>query len=71
MTQESTIDETAAKMAWTINDELWETAPEARRQFWRGIVNETAQAAMMPNGTPERFSAFASIEEKIKKHGIT
>lgn len=69
MSTDQEIDDTASSMAWTINDELWETAPPHRKAFWREIVKETLGALMLPQA--EKEVALEKIRERIERDGIT
>jgi len=63
------IDDTASKMAWTINDERWETASEPRRAFWREMVRESIKAAMLAG--PAKKAALDKIQARIAREGLT
>lgn len=63
------IDESASSMAWTLNDELWETAPEHRRKFWREMVVAHVKAVMLPQA--EKRAALQKLHDRIALEGLT
>lgn len=63
------LDETAASMAWTLNDELWETATESRREIWRGFARESIRALMLPQA--EKKIALNRLHDRIRLEGLT
>jgi hypothetical protein len=63
------LDETAASMAWTMNDELWETASEQRKDLWRGFARETVEALLLDQ--EQRKSLLDKLQERILREGLT
>jgi hypothetical protein len=60
------IDRTAANMARSLNDEVWDAATDERKDFWRVCVKDTIEALAYPRG-PIRDRLLGRVHDRIKK----